>query len=602
MKITDLPDFDWPNFAYFFQDVTTRFADRIAMRYRSRGELEFDEWSYARVGAEGSALAAYLLSRGLSTGDRAVIWAENRPEWGVAYFALVAAGIVAVPVDVLLPEEDVARLVAAADPKAILASGKFSDRVAEVTGGRGVEAESVVAVVGLDGRPAAMPGAACLSWKEAIEEGRASGRKMPAPASIPSDALASLIFTSGTTGRPKAVMLAHRGIIENLGASIHALPICKEDVFMCVLPLHHTYPTTCSLLSPLAVGAAITITEKLVGKVIIDDARDTGGTVFIAVPLLYDKVAQALMQGVKAKGGLAWAGVSVMRSISRAGLALGAPGVGRALFKGLRKAVGLGTARLLVAGGGPLSAATAQVFDELGFNIVQGYGMSENGPLISTNSPEHHDHRSAGRIVRRTELRIASAGDEEFAEKGMGEIQVRSPSLMKGYWRDPEATAAAFTEDGWLRTGDVGMVDERGFIFITGRIKSIIVTAGGKNIYPEEIESLFDGSRVAREVLVLGKPRAEGREEETAAAEEVAAVIVPDLEAIAADQGKAAAADPEAVHGLVKAEIERVNRSLPPYKKLCDFYVRSEEFEKTSSKKIKRYLYKTWAIATGEKR
>jgi long-chain acyl-CoA synthetase len=167
---------------------------------------------------------------------------------------------------------------------------------------------------------------------------------------------------------------------------------------------------------------------------------------------------------------------------------------------------------------------------------------------------------------------------------------------MLGYWRDPDATASAFAEDGWLRTGDLGRIDDRGFVFITGRIKSLIVTAGGKNIYPEEIESRFDGSRIAREVLVVGKTAAARG---SLAAEEVAAVIVPDLEAIAADYGRELADDGAAVRELVKAEVERINRSLPPYKKVSDFSVRDAEFEKTSSRKIKRYLYRSWEEATG---
>ena len=582
---TEIPAFEWKNFNYMFREVTTNFADRVALRYRCRGEREFQEWTYARMGREGTALASFLLSKGLVKGDRVAIWSENRPEWGVAYLAMVAAGLVAVPIDALLPDENVARIFQSAEVQAVVASGKFSNGLAAIV----EPLESARVLVGFDDRPKTGPRRLeSAAWQDVAMF--AGGPGMPDPESIEPDALASIIFTSGTTGAPKGVGLSHSGIIANFDASIHSLPICKEDVFMCVLPLHHTYPTTCSLVSPIAVGASVTICEKVVGKVIIDDARDSGGTVFIAVPLLYDKVAQALLQGIKSKPLPVRAAMGALRGISRAGLALGAPGVGRALLKGFRKAAGLGTARLLVAGGGPLNAATAAIFDEFGFNIVQGYGMSENGPLISTNTPRYHDHRSAGLVVKRTRVRIAEPGDE-----GIGEIQVTSPSLMKGYWRNPEATAAVFTADGWLRTGDLGRIDERGYIFITGRIKSMIVTAGGKNIYPEEIEAFFDGSRVVREVLVVGRSRGDSD-----AAEEVAAVVLPDLEAIASDKGAAKAADTDFVRELVKVEIERINRSLPPYKKISNFHLRSKEFDKTSSKKIKRFLYKTWDAAIKE--
>jgi long-chain acyl-CoA synthetase len=493
---------------------------------------------------------------------------------------ILAAGLVAVPIDALLPEDDVVRILRTAEVHAVIASGRFSAHLSEIL----AEVASAGTAIDLDGSgvPAAVP------WTDVMAF--TGGPGFPPPGTIAPDADASIIFTSGTTGLPKGVVLSHSGIIANFDASIHSLPITKDDVFMCVLPLHHTYPTTCSLVSPLAVGASVTIVEKVVGKVIVDDVRDTGGSVMIAVPLLYDKLAQAMTQGIKARSAPVRAAMGAMRLVSRIAVGLGLPGLGRVFLKGFRARTGLGTLRLLVAGGGPLSASTASVFDELGFSIVQGYGMSENGPLIATNTPRHHDHRSAGLIVSRTRARIA-----EPDEEGIGEIQVTSPSLMKGYWRDPEATRSALTGDGWLRTGDLGRIDSRGFIFITGRIKSIIVTAGGKNIYPEEIEALFEGSRIVRESLVVGKPLANG----AGAAEEVAAVLVPDLESIAADFGKEKADDAEAVRDLVKVEVERVNRSLPLYKKVCDFRVRNSEFEKTSSKKIKRYLYKTWAAAIG---
>lgn len=585
---TEIPTFDWPNFNYMLRDIRSRFAQRVAFRYRCRGAVEFQTWSYERLGREAESLASFLFSRGLRAGDRVAIWSENRPEWGAAYMGAVAAGLVAVPIDALLPEEEVGRVVARAQARALVASGRFDGGLSAVLSA----APSVGIVVGLDGAPGlgASKTVEASSWVQASSF--AEGPGLPAPETIAPDADASIIFTSGTTGAPKGVVLSHSGIIANFDASIHSLPITKEDVFMCVLPLHHTYPTTCSLVSPLAVGAAITMVEKIVGKVVVDDVRDTGGTVMIAVPLLYDKLAQAMVQGIKAKGAPVRAAVSALRAISRATLAVGLPGAGRALFKGVRAQTGLSSLRLLVAGGGPLSAATAGVFDEFGFNIVQGYGMSENGPLISTNTPRYHDHRSAGLVVNRTRVRIAGSDAE-----GVGEIQVTSPSLMKGYWRDPEETAKVFTEDGWLKTGDLGRIDSSGYIFITGRIKSLIVTAGGKNIYPEEIEGLFDGSRVVREALVLGKSLSES--EGVHAAEEVAAVFVPDLEAIAADRGKDVVDDAAAVRELVKEEVERVNRSLPPYKKISEFHVRSEEFEKTSSKKIKRFMYKTWDAATG---
>ena len=283
-----------------------------------------------------------------------------------------------------------------------------------------------------------------------------------------------------------------------------------------------------------------------------------------------------------------------MRLASRTLCALGLPGPGRFLFKGLRSKSGLGSLRLLVAGGGPLSASTARVFDEFGFTIVQGYGMSENGPLIATNTPRYHDHRSAGLVVSRTEIRIADANED-----GIGEIQVTSPSLMKGYWRDPEATAAIFTPTaGSARAISAGS---------TARLHLHHRPDQEPHRHRGREEHLSRGDRgplrrLARRARDPRHRQTGGRRGGPAKtpAEAVAAAIVPDLEAITADHGAAVAGDASALRELVKAEVERVNRSLPPYKKFSDFHVRSEEFEKTSSRKIKRYLYKTWEA--GERR
>lgn len=253
---------------------------------------------------------------------------------------------------------------------------------------------------------------------------------------------------------------------------------------------------------------------------------------------------------------------------------------GRVLLRSLRKQAGLETLRLLVAGGGPLNPDTAQFFDALGFNIVQGYGTSENSPLIAVNTVRYNKHDSVGLPVKHTKIRI----DEPNAE-GVGEILVQSPSVMKGYYKRPEETKRVITEDGRLRTGDLGRFDRKGFLYITGRIKNLIVTSGGKNIYPEEIELKFGDSEVIGEILVFGR-----KESKKSRAEEVVAVCVPNYEMLA-ELYDGQKLSEEFVSPLIKKEIEKVNRNLPGYKKIRDFSVRREEFEKTSSRKIKRFLY-----------
>jgi long-chain acyl-CoA synthetase len=350
-------------------------------------------------------------------------------------------------------------------------------------------------------------------------------------------------------------------------------------VFVNVLPLHHTYPTTCSFITPLSVGAGTIIIERLVGQVVVEDIHDAGGTFLIAVPLLYDKVMAAIDQKYQALPGLLRGPLNVLRKIALAESNKGNFEFGQRVFKFIRKKAKLASIRIMVAGGGPLSIKTADFFDSFGFNMVQGYGMSENSPLVSVSTPWHKRNASVGLPVVHTEVKIFDKDENDT-----GEIVVKSPSLMLGYYENPEATAEMFTDDGWLRTGDLGYIDRDGFIYINGRKKNLIVSSGGKNIYPEEIEAHFNGSRVVGEVLIIGK------KEKEYGGEQIFAVVVPNTETLTQDHAGQELTD-AFLRDVVKKEIEAVNRTLVGYKKITDFALRSEPFEKNAQQKIRRFLY-----------
>jgi long-chain acyl-CoA synthetase len=395
----------------------------------------------------------------------------------------------------------------------------------------------------------------------------------------------SIVFTSGTTGFAKGVTLHHKGIIANASAAITILCAVPEDVFINVLPLHHTYPTSCSFIAPLTVGASTIIVEKLVGSVVVDDINDGKGTFLIAVPLLCDKVMAAINKGYKALPHIVQGILNIFRFISLARSRRGRPGFGQKFFKFIRKKAKLSSIRIMVAGGGPLSIKTADFFDSFGFNIVHGYGTSENSPLISVNTPRHKRNASVGLPVRYTEVKILNPNSE-----GIGEIAVKSPSLMLGYYENEEATAEIMTEDGWLKTGDLGYRDDLGFIYINGREKNLIVSSGGKNIYPEEIESHFVSSKYIAEVLIVG------RKEKEFGGEQIFAVVFPNLENIAAEY-PGRENDNDFVRELIKKEIGKVNRTLVGYKKISDFTLRDEPFEKNAQQKIRRFIYKSYETA-----
>jgi len=333
------------------------------------------------------------------------------------------------------------------------------------------------------------------------------------------------------------------------------------------------------------VGASTIIVEKLVGSVVVDDIRDAGGTFLIAVPLLYDKVKAAIEKGYKALPKPLQAVLNIFRNIALAEAKRGRIGFGQSFFKFIRKKAGLHSIRIMVAGGGPLNPVTADFFDSFGFNIVHGYGTSENSPLISVNTPWHKRNASVGLPVKYTEVKILDPNEE-----GTGEIAVRSPSVMLGYYNNPEATSEVITSDGWLKTGDLGYLDEKGFIYINGRQKNLIVSSGGKNIYPEEIEAHFCESRLVDEILIVG------RKEKNYGGEQIFAVVVPNHTNLKNDYpGKED--DDAFVSALVKKEIENINRTLVGYKKITDFTIRREPFEKNAQHKIRRFLYKSYENA-----
>ncbi|MCL2832893.1 MAG: AMP-binding protein [Treponema sp.] len=568
--IADWPDFTYPNFSVWLDSIAAKWKDKAAILYRTDGKKDFTRWSFTRLAEESYRIGRGLLAAGLTGGERVVLWCENRPEWMAVWLGAAIAGLVIVPVDFLVSENECANILKITRAKAFFYSARKKS-LADSLAGRGIETPVLVSMAG-DGENTY--GSFGIN---------AANTSLPKAADFGENDPVSIVFTSGTTGFAKGVTLSHKNIISNASAAVLSLKAQSDDVFINVLPLHHTYPTTCSFIAPLMVGAATIIVEKLVGSVVVDDIHDAGGTFLIAVPLLYDKVMAAIDKGFKEQPLLFQKVLNIFRAIALAEAKHGRPGFGRVFFKFVRKRASLDSIRMMVAGGGPLSPKTADFFDSFGFNMVHGYGMSENSPLISVNTPRHKNNVSVGLPVKYTEVEIL-----EKDKDGIGEIAVRSPSVMLGYFENVEATKEVLTEDGWLKTGDLGYRDKTGYIYINGRAKNLIVSSGGKNIYPEEIEGHFSDSKTIAEILIIG------RKERQYGGEQVFAVTVPNYETLAVDYpGKEN--DEAFVRDLIKKEIERVNRTLVGYKKITDFVIRREPFEKNAQQKIRRFMYKSYS-------
>lgn len=571
--MADWPDLSFQNFIAFLDWCEREHGADNAIFYRELKQKDFTVWTFKRFAAECKRVARGLLKLGLVKGGRVALWSENRPEWMAVWLGTAIAGCIIVPLDFLIPEDECLNIIKATKASAFFFSKSKANFAASLVSAGLVPAGAVVQISGNDDFSA--------FGKDA------DAQVLPPESAIAPDDPASIVFTSGTTGLAKGVTLSHKGIIANAGAAIRMLRPTSKDIFINVLPLHHTYPTTCSFFAPFSICIPTIIVSKLVGQVVLDDIRDAGGTFLIAVPLLYEKIMAAIDSKYQKTPVVVRAALDFLRKIALSAAKKGNPRFGKKIFRFIRKKAGLASINMMVAGGGALNPKTADFFDSFGFNIVHGYGTSENSPLISVNTSRYKRNESVGLPVKYTDVKIIDPNDEtrKLGVGEHGEIVVKSPSLMLGYYKNQEATAEIFTKDGYLRTGDLGYQDSDGFIFINGRKKNLIVSGGGKNIYPEEIESHFNSSRVVGEVLVLGRREKTG--------EIIFAIIVPNYEALEIDYpGKTVTAD--FINRLVKAEIDEVNRHLPAYKKISNFTIRGEEFEKNAQKKIRRFLYKDY--------
>jgi len=573
--ISDIPDNPNDNFARFLEQISRDYAEKDAILYRAGGHRDFVRWTYSRFGDECRRIARGLLAAGLVKGDRVVLWAENRPEWMAVWMGALRAGLSIVPVDFLITETECLNIIRITGARAIFHSGTKREFAASLKA-RGIEMAAKVCV---------SPGESGGESEFYAFGADSGGQALPPVDGIGGEHPASIVFTSGTTGMAKGVTLSHKNIIANASAAVRILKVTADDVFIDVLPLHHTYPTTCCFITPLSVGIPTVIVEKIVGKVVIEDVRDAGVTFLIGVPLLFDKIMAALETGYNKRiPGIVKAILKPARKKALEEANNGNSDYGRKKFMFFRKKAGLASIRQMVAGGGPLNPKTADFFDSLGFNIVHGYGMSENSPLISVNTERHKRNVSVGLPVSYTELKILEPNAD-----GIGEIACTSPSVMIGYFENEEATNEVIKEiDGkrWLLTGDLGKIDPDGFLHIMGRKKNLIVTSAGKNIYPEEIEVMFS-SRMISEILVVGRKAVDG------SGESIFAVIVPNYENIAEDHpGKEG--DGTFVRSIMKELVENANRSLPIYKKVSGFTLRGEPFEKNAQQKIKRFMYKEY--------
>jgi Long-chain acyl-CoA synthetases (AMP-forming) len=538
-----------------FERSAKEYSNRVMSKIKRGGVWR--EYTFGEVLGYVRKIAEYLKENGIKKGDFVALVSENRPEWGWGYLAIQWAGGTVIPLDARLTDVERRFLMDFAGVKGVICSRDYLMEMEEAK--KELKFDFILSMEDLD---------------EIFEKYKGIDR-----VELDSEDLAEILFTSGTTGSPKGVMLTHKNIMSDLEGLYQIIDVDENDVFFSILPLHHVYECTGGFLAPIYVGASVAYASSLRPNVMLEEMREIRPTVWLTVPLVLEKIYQKILKTLNEQKGVKKVLINLMKTFAK----------GR-LSKRIKASLGLDRVRYVVSGGAALPEWVSKGLEDLGFPILQGYGLSETSPILTLNPPHSPRNKSVGLPIPGVEIRLF-----EVNERGEGEIAAKGPMVMKGYYKNEKATKEVFY-DGWFLTGDIGYFDEDGYLYITGRKKAVIVTKGGKNIYPEEIENKLTESPYIEEVLVFGAINPETGEEE------VQALVYPNLDEvrnIAHKMGKVP--DDDFIYELISKEIERLSKDLAPYKRIKRFALRYEEFPKTTTRKIKRYLFEGVFIKVGEK-
>lgn len=545
------------------------YGDNVAFMQRFEKNEPFKSITYNEAFDTVNSLGTALVNRGLK-GKRIAVIGENCYQWATSYLAVICGTGVVVPLDKELGAGELKQLCIEAEVSAVMFTEKYAETFKEMKGSGDT---SIELLIKLNGHKEFED---MLTWSGLIAEGKSlmdGGDRSFVDAEIAYDEMSELLFTSGTTGIAKGVMLSHKNICFDLMIAPTILNVNTWDIFFSVLPIHHTYEGTCGFLMPLYKGAAIAYCEGL--KYIVKNLSEVRPTMFLGVPAIFEALYKTIWKNIKKQG--KESAVKKVMAINKFTKKLGFD-LNKKFLKDVYKVFG-GRLRVIISGGAAIDPAILQFFNDLGFIAVQGYGLSECAPMGALNPDQHKYMRNAsvGHILPGMQVKIADKDGD-----GIGEICLKGDNVMLGYYKNPEETAKVI-KDGWFYTGDQGYTDDEDFIYITGRKKNVIIASNGKNVFPEELEYLLSKSPYVAESMVWGADDEKGDIT-------IVASIRPDEEEVAEAIGEEKAKDDEAIKELLWKEVDRINADLPLFKKIKKISVRREEFEKNTSKKIKRFV------------
>ena len=555
-KFTDLKD--------MLQKSGEKFGDRPAYIFKTEEEGKFREITHKEFREEINCLGTALINLGLKDKRIAVI-SDNRYEWGVAYLATVTGTGVVVPLDKALPNNEIESLIIRSEVEAIFYSNKYDEVMNKIKEQGNTNVKYFISM-DLDKKENDI-----YSQKELTEQGKKlieEGNREFLDAKINPDIMGIMLFTSGTTAMSKAVMLSHKNICANLMDIASVIKLEADDRMLSFLPLHHTFECTVGFLYPISKGCSIAFCEGI--RHIADNIKEFQITTMISVPVLYESMYKKVMKGIEKKGKLETVkkGIKISQFLLKFGI-----DIRKKIFKEIHDNLG-GKARLFVAGGAALDPEAEKGFNELGITMLQGYGLTETSPVIAAEDDKYRRLGSIGKAFPSLDVKIVDPNEE-----GIGELVAKGPSMMLGYYNNDEATKETIDEEGWLHTGDLARIDKDGYIFISGRKKFVIVLKNGKNIYPEELETLVNKIEGISESFVYGRPEDDGDYK-------ICCKIVYDKEMMQELYGTT---DEEKLKEILWQEVKKVNKTMPAYKYIRDISITDKPLIKTTTQKIKRF-------------
>ena len=563
---------DYKTVKEFFLNSIEKFSERPCILEKKEHKQEYTTITYEEYGKDVIGLGTALINLLNLKDKRVIIIGETQYGWYISYMAMLCGVGIAVPTDKELPLNELENIVRRSRALAIIYSPKKEEEINKLKEIEDLNIEYFIKMKSdekIEGKDVGLEYLVDVGRK-LVESGNHEFEKIE----IAPEEFKILFFTSGTTSKSKGVMLNNRNLAENINAVSSYVKIYPTDRLFSVLPLHHCYESTIGYLLPISTGASVAVCEGL--KYIVPNLQESKPTAILTVPLLveslYKKINEKIVKSKKDK--LIKAMISLTNTLEKVGV-----DVKRRVFKEIYDNLG-GNLRIIVSAAAPIDKKVGLWLQDIGISFLQGYGLTETAPIAALTPEYKPCVGSTGKAVVKADIKVKNPN-----ENGEGELLIKSPTLMIGYYEDEEETKKVIDEDGYFNSGDIGYIDEEGYIYITGRSKNVIVTQNGKNIYPEEIEMLLDKEDEIKESMVYGKkPEKDSKKEEKELI--ITARVIPDYDKIKEIYGDISESE---IYDAIWKKVKEVNKKLTTYKAIKSLEIKQGEFEKTSTMKIKRY-------------